>query len=105
MKIFKYEEIAASNGLVKSYELNQNELGDICPAEFYLYIDSDITVDVVGYINNERQLATPKVINVGTFEKKDTIATAGLYLIMSSGYSKIELTFNGNANAIAKIII
>lgn len=103
MKIKKYEEFEAKNGDIKTYTFSKNTNGSNCPVEFYLYIDADVAITVLGYINDDKT-ATPKPIDLSTLEKVDGISKAGSYVMMATPYTKISLTFGGATNAIVKIV-
>lgn len=104
MRIFTYEEFEVSNGDVKEFAICNNQLGDVCPSEFYINIDKNVNVSIKAYANDDAYIV-PKVVNIGTLAKADAIAEAGEYLIMSSPYEKVELTFGGAAKVIVKIVI
>lgn len=104
MKIHTLSKFHANADETKEYILNADRVGDTPLEEFYLTIGNNAQVNIEAYIDDETVIQNPSALNLGVMDFVDNIFEKGCYLITTTPYTKMKLTFVDEADVIVKIV-
>lgn len=99
MKIVNYEHWEVEDSGEKKVVFNRNQLGDTVVSELYVNPESDCTVVVTGYVDEDDTVGQVlKCVDIANLEKMDEVTVAGNYLYMVGSYCDVKIEVTGTSN-------
>ena len=98
MKVGQVIKLDLKGPHTETVMFNNNEKGDVVTEELYLELMSECQVTAVGYGLRSSTGVPLKFIDVSSLGIADNVSLPGVYMLMSSAFEKIEISFDAQAS-------